>query len=373
MEFGALFAGFQVAVEEALDGAQALVHGFPGEAAAAGGGGLVAGRVEVVAQGRQQVGAVPGVVVDEPARAAVRRTPGSGCPRGGRTAGGAGRCRTARGRTGPAGGAGRAGWPRRRGPPRGRSGRCRRGPRPPSRRSRPLAGPGPARCGSVVRPMGRQGWEGRRASRMPRRPGASSPTRAGTPAVRSSWDRRVSGSASSSARAEVHQDRDEPASVGRQAQRGAAGAGVLGGAVALFDQVAQGVSVGGAFPGGGVDEAGDGQGHRGPLQHGDVLRPEGAGPSVRAGSMTTRPQRSPWYSTGAVSQPSGPHAAVWSPGRGGSGALFPVGERLLHRAAGGLADQRLVHQVLQDDRAAAHLRRRAHHVLRARHRAGSGR
>lgn len=42
VELGALFAGFQVAVEETLDGAQALVHGFAGQAAPARGGRLVA-------------------------------------------------------------------------------------------------------------------------------------------------------------------------------------------------------------------------------------------------------------------------------------------------------------------------------------------
>ncbi|MEY9996864.1 hypothetical protein ABIE67_008896 [Streptomyces sp. V4I8] len=72
MEFGALFAGLQVAVEEPLDGTEALVHGFPGEAAPAGRGGLAAGRVEVVAQGGQQVGAMAGVVLAEAAELSFR-------------------------------------------------------------------------------------------------------------------------------------------------------------------------------------------------------------------------------------------------------------------------------------------------------------
>jgi hypothetical protein len=67
VESGALFAGFQVAVEYPLDGAQALVDGLPRQTARAGGDRLVAGRVQVVAQGGQEVGAVAGVMVDEAA------------------------------------------------------------------------------------------------------------------------------------------------------------------------------------------------------------------------------------------------------------------------------------------------------------------
>ena len=67
VQFGALFPGLQVAVEEPLDGAQALVEGLAGQAPAACGAALVARRFQVVAQGRQQVGAVPGVVIDEAA------------------------------------------------------------------------------------------------------------------------------------------------------------------------------------------------------------------------------------------------------------------------------------------------------------------
>jgi len=66
LEFRALDAGFEVAGEATPEGGQVLVHGFAG-GAAPGGGGLVVGGLEVVAQGRQQLGAVLGVVVDEPA------------------------------------------------------------------------------------------------------------------------------------------------------------------------------------------------------------------------------------------------------------------------------------------------------------------
>ncbi len=171
--------------------------------------------------------------------------------------------------------------------------------------------------------------------------------------------------ASLGTRAQVDEDRQVAAALRGQAQRGAAGAGVLGGVVALLGQLSQGGAVGRVFPGRGVDEPGDGQGHRGPLQDGDVLRPEGRavgggpehGQAAPAFALVGDGRREPALRAARLGVVTG---------LGGPGALFPVAERLLHRAPRRFADQRLMHQVLQDDRAAAHLRRRAHHVLGSR-------
>lgn len=113
-----------------------------------------------------------------------------------------------------------------------------------------------------------------------------------------------------------------------------------------------------------MDEAGDGQCHRRPLQHGDVLRPEGGAVGAGREHDHTAPALALVLDGGGEpARRAACRRVVVGPG--GSGALFPTGERLLHRASGRFADQCLVHQVLQDDRAAAHLRRRTHHVLRA--------
>jgi hypothetical protein len=67
VQFTALAAGFQVAVEQSLDHAQALVERLPRQITVACGGRLVTRGVQVVAQRREQVGVVSRVVIDEPA------------------------------------------------------------------------------------------------------------------------------------------------------------------------------------------------------------------------------------------------------------------------------------------------------------------
>lgn len=163
---------------------------------------------------------------------------------------------------------------------------------------------------------------------------------------------------------EVHHDREETAVLGGQAQCGQAGVSVFGGAVALLDEVAKGVAVCGAFPWCGVDEAGDGQSHRRSLQDGDVLRSEGG----FGGGGGQHGHAAPAFALvfDRCGEPAFRAALARAvAGRGRSGALLPIGECFLQGGARGLADQRLVDQVLQDDRAAAHLGRRAHDVLRS--------
>ncbi|KOV60069.1 hypothetical protein ADL01_34005 [Streptomyces sp. NRRL WC-3618] len=159
--------------------------------------------------------------------------------------------------------------------------------------------------------MGRQGWEGRSASRMPSRSGANSPTRAGTPAVRSSWNRRVSDavpppSARNATRAATNRLR----SVGRPraAQRAWASSAEWWRWSTRSRRAFRC-----AVRSHGVEWTSRATVRAIAVLSSTVMSsgPK-AGPSGRAGSMITRPQRSPWYSTGAVSQPAGPHVAVGS-------------------------------------------------------------
>ena len=180
VQFGALFAGLQIAVEHPLDGAQALVEGLAGQAAAAwrrssccpprpgSGAGSSAGRCRAGRRGRR-VG-----------RAAVRRS--SWTRMSSRSAYSSWRRPMSDSSWNGLvrGVAGRAASPRRRGPPRGRSGRCRRGPST-SEPTLTTASGSRLQTERLSRSTsGRQGWEERSASSTPRRSGASAPTERGT-------------------------------------------------------------------------------------------------------------------------------------------------------------------------------------------------
>ncbi len=183
------------------------------------------------------------------------------------------------------GGAVPARSPRPPGPPRGTSGRRRRGPWPgePAHTVAPGAGPSAVRLSRST--VCRQGLDGRSASRTPSREGTEEADERRGPRGAQFLGEADLDPGGVRCRRDVHECGDEAGVLGGQPQRRDPGTRVRGERWRCSTRSRRALRCAVRSPGRGMGETGDGEGHRGPLQHGDVLGPEdrGRGRVVRAG------------------------------------------------------------------------------------------